>query len=119
MPPPFLKPWFNVVTIHMINDSQALSFRSPPGSIITEDLVKLLLSPQRSSPTDDAEQVCWLSSLLFSKIKTHCYKSNSVMYTIIYIMAYLSNFTALNFLENFFSNNMYILDDKWLNLMSI
>lgn len=75
MPPPFLRPWFNVVTMHMINESQALSFRSPSESTITEDFVKLLLpSLHRSSPIDDAEQVCVFSSLLLpSKIKTHRY----------------------------------------------
>ena len=30
IPPPFLSPWFNVVTIHMTNESQDLSLTSSP-----------------------------------------------------------------------------------------
>jgi len=30
IPPPFLSPWFNVVTIHMTSESQDLSLISSP-----------------------------------------------------------------------------------------
>lgn len=30
IPPPFLRPWFNVVTMHITNESHARSFISPP-----------------------------------------------------------------------------------------
>lgn len=34
IPPPFLKPWFNVVMMHIFKESQERSLRSPPLSFI-------------------------------------------------------------------------------------
>lgn len=93
IPPPFLRPWFNVVTMHMINESQALSFRSPPpASTDTDDLVKLLpLSPQSiSSPAAAAaEQACWSSPLLVSRKVTKT-KFKIVIKIRIYIIKYIA-----------------------------
>lgn len=36
IPPPFLKPWFKVVTMHITRESHARSFNSPP-TLITSD----------------------------------------------------------------------------------